>query len=480
MTPESGARRYAANAAWLLVAQVVAKAASFVFVVVVARSLGARDFGFFSFALAFVPLFLVFGRLGLETTVVRELARDRDRLSELFASGLALRVALGLGGLAIALAAGPLFLDGGRAWAVLALIGVALLLDELSGFVGTVFRAFERMRFHAWVVVVNRFLSTGLALVAVGLDAGLMAICAVYLVGSAGALAYAYGALRRNFPPIDWRRGRRSVALALVTTGLPIGVAGVLNTALFRVDTVLVQAIRGPVEVGLYNVAYRFFESLLFVAWALGNLTLPRVSRHGAGRAAARDVETAVALSLSFYLPLAVTLPFAAEWLVTTIFSEQYASAADTVAVLTAAAALYSVAFAARIGAIALGKTVSIAAVAAVALAVNVGANAWAIPRYGFEGAAWSTLGAEVVEAALLAALFVRANGSAPRLRPLAPPVVAAACALVALLGTGAEGPSALALGAAVYLPALAAVALVLARDEVRRLPSILRPRRAT
>jgi polysaccharide transporter, PST family len=480
LTPESGARRYAANAAWLLLAQVAAKGASFVFVVVVARSLGARDFGLFSFALAFVPLFLVFGRLGLETTVVREIARDRNRLSELFASGLALRVSLGLVGLAIALATGPLFLDGGRAWAVLAVVGAALLLDELSGFVGTVFRAFERMRYHALVVVVNRFLSTGLALAVVVLDGDLLAICLVYLAGSAGALAYAYGAFRRNFPPIDWKRGRRSVVRALVTTGLPIGVAGILNTALFRVDTVLLQAIRGPVEVGLYNVAYRFFESLLFVAWALGNLTLPRVSRHGAGRAAARDLETAVALSLSFYLPLAVTLPFAAEWLVTAVFSEQYASAADTVAVLTAASALYSVAFAARIGAIALGKTVSIAGVAAVALVVNVAANAWAIPRYGFEGAAWSTLGAEVVEAALLAALFVRANGTAPRLRPVVPPVLASVCVLVALLGTGAEGPSALGLGAAVYLPALATAAFVLARDEVRRLPSILRPRRAT
>jgi O-antigen/teichoic acid export membrane protein len=335
------------------------------------------------------------------------------------------------------------------------------------------------MRYHAWVVVVNRFLSTGLALVVLALDAGLIAVCVAYLAGSACALAFAYTALRRNFPPIAWRQGGRAAARTLVVTGLPIGVAGMLNTALFRVDTVLLQAIRGPVEVGLYNVAYRFFESLLFVAWALGNLTLPRVSRRGAGREAAREFETAVALSLAFYLPLAVALPFAADWLVTTIFSDRYASAADTVAVLTAAAVLYSIAFSARIASIALGKTTSIAAIAAIALAVNVAANAWAIPRYGFEGAAWSTLAAEVVEAALLAALFVRANGAAPRLRPLAAPVVAAGCVLAALLGTGAEGPSALALAAIVYLPALAAAAFVLARDEVRRLPSILRPRRA-
>lgn len=480
LNQDGGARGYAANAAWLLVAQVVAKVASFVFFVVVARSLGARDFGFFSFALAFIPLFLVFGRLGIETTVVREIARDRGRLSELFASGFFLRLSLALGGLAIALAAGPLFVEGARPWAVLALVGAALLFDELAGFVGTVFRAFERMRFHAWVVVVNRFLSTGLALFVLWLDAGVIAVCAAYLAGSAAALAYAWVALRRNFPPIDWRQGGRGAVRALVAAGLPIGVAGVLNTALFRIDSVLLMAIRGPVEVGLYNVAYRFFESLLFVTWALGNLTLPRVSRRGAGRAAARELETALALSLSFYLPLAVALPFAADWLVTTIFSDRYAGAADTVAVLTAAAVLYSIAFSARIASIGLGRTRSIAVIAAITLAVNVAANAWAIPRYGFEGAAWSTLVAEVVEAALLIGLFVRANGAAPSMRAPAAPVVAAACVLAALLVGDVEGPEALGLGAAVYLPALALAAFGLARDDVRRLPSIMRPRRAT
>jgi O-antigen/teichoic acid export membrane protein len=470
-----GLRRFALNTAWLLVAQVAGKVASFVFVVIVARSLGARDFGYFTFALAFVPLFLATGGVGLESTVIRELARDRKRLSELFATGFALRATLGVAGLVLAFVFGPLFLDGTKPYAALALVGTALLLDELSGFLGTVFKAFERMHFHALVVFANRLLSTGLALLAVALDAGLIVVCLTYLAGSCGAFLFGLAALRRYFPPIDYRQARRSVARSLLGIGLPLGVAGLLNTALFRIDTVMLQGIRGPVEVGLYGVAYRFFESLLFVSWSLGNVALPRLSREPRGEARARTYELTLLLSLVFYLPLALTFPFASEWLVTTLFSERYEDASSAAGVLAAAALLYSVAFAGRIGAIAAGRTKAIAVAAAIALAANVAMNSVAIPRYGFEGAAWTTLATAALEAALLTAVFIRANGASPRARPLLVPLLASLPLATLILAYDLEGPQALLALALAYPPGLLLSAALLAPNELRRLPAAMR-----
>ncbi len=480
--PESsGLRRYAANTAWMVVAEVAGKVASFVFVIVVARSLGARDFGYFTFALSFVPLFLVFGGWGLASTVIREIARDRNRLSEVFATGIALRASLGLGGLGLALVSGPLFLHGGQAYAALAVVGTALLLDELSAFLGTVFRAFERMKFHALVVLTNRILSTALAVLAVSLGAGLVVVCTTYLVGSAGALLFGAIALRRYFPPIHFGQIRRSVARSLLRTGIPLGLAGVLNTAVFRIDTVMLQAIRGPVEVGLYGAAYRFFESLLFVAWSLGNAALPRMARERRGAEVGRTYELTGVLSLAFYLPLALTVPFASHWLVTTLFSERYADASSVVGVLTGAALLYALAYAGRMTGIALGQTKQIVAIAAVALAANVAMNAFAIPRYGFEGAAWTTLATEALEAGLLTAFFFRTNGAVVRLRPVLVPLVATAGLGALLLGAGLDGPHALLAAALAYPPALVLSAALLAPDELRRLPGALRgPQGAT
>ena len=77
---------------------------------------------------------------------------------------------------------------------------------------------------------------------------------------------------------------------------------------------------------------------------------------------------------------------------------------------LTAAACLYALAYLGRVAAIALGRRVAIAAIAGVALVTNVGMNAFAIPRWGFRGAAWVTLATEILEGALLTVLFVRTH----------------------------------------------------------------------
>jgi O-antigen/teichoic acid export membrane protein len=461
---------------WLTIAQVAGKLASFVFVIVVARALGVREFGYFSFSISFVPLFLILGTLALDGVVVREIARDRSRVSELFASAAVIRVVLGLAGLAIAFALAPAFVAGGEAYSALTIVGSALFLDELSSLVGAVFKAYERMQYYALVVLVNRVVSTGLAVLALVLGGDLIVICLTYFAGSAGALAFGVVAMRLQFPPVHLRSATRSTITRLARLAAPLGVGGIFNTAVFRIDAVMLQAIRGPIEVGVYGVAYRFFETLLFATWALSSVALPRMARARAGAETTRTFELTAALVITFYLPIAVGSPFLAEWLVVKLFSARYVEAADIVPALTGAALLYGIAYLARMGALALDRGAPIAWIAAATLVVNVSSNAFAIPRWGFHGAAWTTLATEAFEAVLLTGLFVSTDGR-PRVRRIAlVPVLAAACMAGTLLAAQARDAEALLLAAAVYPVALVVVARIFARDDLRAVRGILRP----
>jgi O-antigen/teichoic acid export membrane protein len=124
---------------------------------------------------------------------------------------------------------------------------------------------------------------------------------------------------------------------------------------------------------------------------------------------------------------------------------------------------------------IALGRTKEIAIIAGVTLVANVAMNAFAIPRYGFEGAAWTTLATEALEAGLLSGFFLYANGTFLRLRPLLVPVAAGGGLAVLLLGAGLEGGAALLAATLAYPPLLLLSAALLAPDELRRLPAALR-----
>ena len=453
----------AGNASWLLAGQLFSKIASFVFFVVVARALGTEEYGYFNFALAFAPLFLTLATIGLDAALVRGLAIDHSRLSPLFSSALLVRAGLSFLALGIALALSPLFLDGREAFLTLALVGFALLIDEISSLVSAVYKAFEQMRFYALIVVVNRIVSTGLALLALALGGGLIFVCLTYALGSLAALAFGWIMMRRRFPPTKLRDANLPLIRSLVKEGTTLGVAYMLNMALFRVDTVMLAAILGTTAVAFYGVAYRFFESFLFVAWSFANIALPRVARSGKGAESSHTYGLSLALALAFYLPVAVGAPFVAEYVVSAIFGERYRVAAEAVPWLSAAGVFYAIAHISRVALVGLAQRKAIIQTAAIALGSNVAINLYLIPRYGFVGAAMATLIAEVIEAALLATKLRRVNPAPVDGKLLAVPMAASLLMGGVLLLARLDGAPQLLLGVLVYLAALPVSGRILA-----------------
>ena len=467
-------RRSAGNALWMLLAELAGKGAGLVFFVIVARALGAREFGHFTFAISFIPLFLIFANWGLDSAFVREVATNRERVSELFASGLVLLTGLGVAGLALSFVAALFFVDHGAPYQAVVIVGFALFCDEVSSFIGTIFKGFERMEFFALAVFTNRLLSTVLSAVALLAGAGLAPICLAYLAGSVGGLLFGLAALRRYFPPVRLRSASSSTVKALFGIGLPLGFAGFLSTAVYRIDAVMLGVIKGPVPLAIYGVAYRFFESLLFVSWALANVALPRIALARDRSDTTRIVELASAALLAFYLPIAVGAPFGAHWIVVTLFSSKYAAAASVVPVLTAAALFYSIEVLGRMTAIALGHRREIAWITGLTLIVNVASNAVAIPVYGFRGAAWTTLATEIFGAILLLGLYVRIHGALRVRKIVAVPATASLAMAGILLVTGARDANAIVLALVTYPILLALTAYVLAAEDVRMLKELV------
>jgi O-antigen/teichoic acid export membrane protein len=466
--PLGDARSFASNTIWTLLAEIIGKVASFILVVLIARSLGRVEYGVFAFILAFVPLFTIFGKTGLNTAVVQRLAKHPERLPDMLSSGLAARIGVGAVGLVIGLVVGSFLVTQPEAREVLVVLGVALLLDEISSYLGAVLKAFDRMKLYAIGTLVNRAVSTTLAAVVLALGGSLLTVSVAYLGGSIAEVVVGSLMVRRVLRPGRLRRPDRSVMDELVRRAIPLGIAGVIGLALFRIDTVMLQAIRGPAEVGLYGVAYRFLDSFLFVTYAIAGVTLPRMVREAATGRGVRTLEISVSLQLAFYLPIAVGAFFTARWVVATMFGPDYTSAAVAVVWLTAAGVFYATAHTIRAALIALDRRREVAFIAGAALAVNVGVNLYTIPAHGFVGAAVATLIAEILECGLLGWLLVRSNG-VPSLRPAAAPVAAVFAMAAFLWATGWSGTAAVAAGAVVYVAALALSVRLIAPDIIKR-----------
>jgi O-antigen/teichoic acid export membrane protein len=204
----------------------------------------------------------------------------------------------------------------------------------------------------------------------------------------------------------------------------------------FRADALMLQAMKGASQVGLYGVAYRFLDSFLFVSWGLGNVALPRIAR-AAPEERDRTFETTLALILTFYVPLAVGAYFVGDEVVEFVFGSRYRSAGSAVFWLMGAGVFYGAAYLGRMACIAVGRGRPIAYVAAAALVVNIAGNAFAIPRYGFEGASVMTFVSSIIEATLIVGFYARERDALSARGPWLVPLLAGAAMALAMAVVG-------------------------------------------
>src|SRR4051812_26252867 len=386
------------------------KLALAVLYIVMARELGTSGFGVFSFAFSLAVLVTTLANFGEDKLLVRSIARDPDALGRTFADTLALQASIGLGALAITEALLPLTGVAPTTRLVLALIGLAVVLDVLTSTHLAIFQARERMALIPAVIVPQRL---GVAVVggfALYRGVDVVGVAAIYLAGSVLALPLAIWLLRDEVarPPmrISVRRW-----LPLLVAALPIGVATAFATILFRVDLVMLRGYESAQVVGAYAGAYRLFEMTLFLSAGVGASALPAFSRLKPDqvdelRALLRKTLLLVCLPS---VPLALLTVAIPEQLLRAAYGGGYESAADALRLLAPAIVLYPISFMCGYMLVAQGRVRPLVTAYGIVAVENVALNLVLIPWLSLRGAALGTTISEL-PAAVGLALAARAQ----------------------------------------------------------------------
>src|SRR5690606_20050519 len=95
----SGIGKYLSNSSWITAERVFGMAASFLVTILIARYLGAVEFGMLSYALSLAAIFSIAGHIGLSGLVVRDLVRLPDSSLETLGTTIALKLTGYIGGL---------------------------------------------------------------------------------------------------------------------------------------------------------------------------------------------------------------------------------------------------------------------------------------------------------------------------------------------------------------------------------------------
>jgi O-antigen/teichoic acid export membrane protein len=435
--PVKRSSRILANAGFRAMADVGSKIATATLYILVARKLGSSELGIYAFALSFVGLLTAFGSFGQDIVLIREVSRDRERLRKYYAGAMTSRAIFSLPPLAVALLIASLTGMNPHTMVVIALLGIGFTGDYLVQVPFAVFQAYERMGFVTTILIAQRWCTTAIAVLALYLHAGLVAVVAIYCVGSLLAAALGTSVMYRHIARPRFRVSLRG-AFSVTREALPIGIALVTFTVLSRIDMTMLAIFKPASRVGQYGAAYKLLETTAFVAWAVNAAVLPSFSRLSAtSTPPVGDVyQRALKLVLAITVPVTIGAAILAGPIIALIYGSQYHEASTALLLLAPTIALFPLSSVSCQLFYGQGRGRIVGMVYAVAIVENVVVNLILIPRFSLFGAAAGTSISELLVASTLITLSRGLHGKLDVRRILSGTVLASAvaAAILALL----------------------------------------------
>jgi len=388
------------NALSLSSARLAAKGMAFFAAVLVARRLGAGDYGQYSLILAFSLLFSYLADFGLVSLLVREVACEPFQASDLLSRALTAQVTVSLAGISALLCAGFLLEPSGLIRIGILLAAAGLFLESLGRPFSGVLLGQQRVLASAVATATGSIVNTTLLIGVILVRPGVLNLVLVTIpVGVLSALLPA---------ALVWRTGVRPSmslrldAIRLLQQSLPFAILAGSLVLYDRIDIVLLAHLKSSVDVGIYAAADRVIEGLLVIPAGIGAALYPTLASNPVQ--ARRRLRFALSWTLPLGLLLTVLAVLPGSQLVELLFGARYSGVGAAFAILAPTLLLQMLNIPLAYLLQAERRTWSAIAAVLGGLLTNVALNFVLIPAMGFRGAALSATIAELTVAGVLAA----------------------------------------------------------------------------
>ncbi|MBC7186096.1 MAG: flippase [Calditrichaeota bacterium] len=393
------------NTLFVTIGQAVRLVLAVVLYAYACRFLGDKDFGRYALATTVMFFVLLVDDFGINTWIVREVARQRSTGQRLFGVASGMKVAFIPLAVLLVVAVGLVMGYDRRTVTAISIIAGYGVLSSFSAMCGSMFRAHEQMQFDALLNIVEKGVIFAIGLVALKRGFGLYGLSWAFVVGGMVSLILGLAILRRKFfvPRLyfDYQESTRIFRGAVV-----FGLSVFLTTLYNRVDMVMLSLMKPPEVWGWYAAAHRLLNFTNQVPLVFMIALFPRLSHESV---ASKD-ELSRIFAKGFKYMLVLALPMVAgvillaDKIIHFFSGPGFENAIPALRVLAVDAGLVfpNMLLAGLFGAS--NHQNRLVAVQAVGLIANASFNYLLIPRFAHVGAAYATVGTEaLVLAACLA-----------------------------------------------------------------------------
>jgi O-antigen/teichoic acid export membrane protein len=397
---------------------------SFITGVLLARLLGATGYGTYTYAMAWVGLLAVPGALGLDKLLVREVAVYETKSEWCLMKGLlrwanqaVLIVSLGVALLAALICS--IFASSQDSLVLISfwIAMISLPLLTLTRLRQAVLKGLNRViagQVPEMLIQPILFICfIGVAYLLLGknlttpwtLGINIAATGIAFIVGTAVLLKTLPHPIKETPPSYKIREWMKSALPFMLITSMQI-----INA---RTDLLMLGAMKGPKEAGIYAVANRGAELITFILLAVNTALAPTVaSLHAAGdMKKLQDVVTkSTRIILLFSLPIGLALIVFGHWFLI-LFGEAFTQGRNPLAILSLGQLINASMGSVGPLLVMTGHERNVATGVGISAALNIILNVLLIPRWGVTGAATATASSMITWNILLAVWVYRTIG---------------------------------------------------------------------
>ncbi len=264
------ARRVAFNTVVQFVGRIAGALIAILSTRIITHALGVAGYGRYTSIFAYITFFGAIADFGFFWYLVREVAKDKENTETITANVMTLRLLFAL----LVLIVGSIIAFAIPNYDQTVRIGIILLAASMvwvtmSNTLIGVFQANERMDYPVMNDIAGRAATLALTWYVASAGYGLLPIVLAALGGSFLTfvlnyiLAHRYTRLRLGFDTHLWRQ--------IMRENVSLGINVLLGIIYFKIDAVILSALRPSLDVGIYGAPYKVIEILLaFPAMFMG------------------------------------------------------------------------------------------------------------------------------------------------------------------------------------------------------------------
>jgi O-antigen/teichoic acid export membrane protein len=385
--------KYFKNTSWLFAEKLLRMVVGFFVGVWVARYLGPKQYGLFSYAQSFVGLFSALATVGLDGIIVRELVKDEKKRDALLGTSFVLKL-IGAVLVLLVLFVAINFSSNDAYTNILVFIIASATIFQSFNVIDFYFQSKILSKFVVYSNIISLLVSSLVKIFLILYEAPLLAFALTILFDSLVlSLGYIYFYSRNDLSVKRWRF-HMPLALDLLKDSWPAVFSSMVLMLQARIDQVMLKEMLGSTEVGYYSIALRLIEAFAFLTLLVKISYSPAIieAKNGPPKLYEKRLLFLYRLNFSMFLLVGIPVFFFADSIVSFLLGSEYHSSGLLLSLMAIRLFFANMGTARSVYILTENLFKFSLVTTAIGTAVNIALNYFWITRYGSKGAIFATI----------------------------------------------------------------------------------------